>query len=151
MFIGAPHRKYVIADCRPHAKGLLIRFDGTASPEAAGTLRNQAVYVSAANRPVLTAGQYYHHQLLGSEVFDEQGVSLGQLNEILQTGANDVYVVAMDEQRELLLPAIESVILQIDVEARTIRIRMPPGLEPEKAASPMRPTPGRKKRNARRG
>ena len=107
VFVGAGHRSCVIAGSRGHAEGLLIRFEGMDSPEKAGSLRNQPVYVRAANRPALPAGQYYHHQLLGSEVFDDQGVSLGRLNEILQTGANDVYVVVTHEQRELLLPAIE--------------------------------------------
>lgn len=129
VFLGASHVPTVIAACRGHARGLLISFDGIDAPEAAGMYRNEAVWVLAADRPPLPKGQYYHHQLLGCTVEDETRGSLGILAEILVTGANDVYVVKTPGGREVLLPAIADVVLQIDVAKRIIRVRVPEGIE----------------------
>jgi 16S rRNA processing protein RimM len=99
----------------------------------------------------LPAGTFYHHELLGLKIIDDQDVLLGHLNEILLTGANDVYVVQTPEGKELLLPVIDSVVLGIDVVARTIRVRVPSGLITEPPRSnPRRSTTG-KKSNARNG
>jgi 16S rRNA processing protein RimM len=151
VFIGEQHHSGKILDTRQHAHGLLIRFEGVDTPEKAGLLRNEGVYVSAANRPSLPEGTFYHHELLGLKVIDDQDVLLGHLNEILLTGANDVYVVQTPEGKELLLPVIDSVVLGIDVVARTIRVRVPSGLITEPPRSnPRRSTTG-KKSNARNG
>jgi 16S rRNA processing protein RimM len=151
VLVGAAHRARVIASRRPHAQGIILRFEGTDSPEKAGVLRNQPVYISGTNRPPLPAGQYYHHELLGSEVIDGHGTSLGRLSEILQTGANDVYVVMTADQRELLLPGIASVIMQVDVASKTIKVNVPDGLVAEsKPASSKRQDAGRKPNASRR-
>jgi 16S rRNA processing protein RimM len=124
----------VIAARRGHARGLLITFEGVDTPESAGTLRNEPVWVLAADRPPLPDGQYYHHQLLGCTVVDEQGGSIGTLSEILVTGANDVYIIRTAMGRELLLPAIAGVVLHIDIHKRMIQVRVPEGIEVDDAA-----------------
>jgi 16S rRNA processing protein RimM len=108
------------------------------------------VYVSAADRPPLPEGHFYHHELLGLEVVDEDGALLGQLSEILQTGANDVYVVKAAQRGELLLPAIESVVVRIDVAGHRIQVRVPDGLIPESPRSRVKGSPAGKKWNAGR-
>jgi 16S rRNA processing protein RimM len=129
VFLGAAHVPTVIAARRAHARGLLIKFDGVDTPETAGTYRNEPVWVLAADRPSLPAGQYYHHQLLGCSVEDEERGSIGTLAQILVTGANDVYVVQTAAGREVLLPAIAGVVLHIDVQKRAIQVRIPEGIE----------------------
>ncbi len=128
VFIGEQHLPLLIAQTRSHAEGLLIRFEGLDTPEAAARYRNQYVYVRAADRPPLPKGQYYHHELLGCRVVDEREGDLGVLTEILETGANDVYVVRRPDGREVLLPAIASVMLEVQVEARVVRVHLPAGL-----------------------
>lgn len=127
--LGKDHRKLVIESTRPHAEGMLIRFRGIDTPEAARSLRNQSVFVPAADRPSLPDGHYYYHDILGCSVEDEQGHTLGVLLEILRTGANDVYVVQAKAGREILLPAITDVIIGIDITRRLIRVRVPAGIE----------------------
>jgi len=122
-----------IAACRGHARGLLLRFEGIDTPEAAGIYRNEPVWVPAADRPPLPPGQYYHHELLGCQVVDEEQGTIGTLVEILSTGANDVYVVQRISGREVLLPAIASVILETNLNERTIRVHIPPGIEVDDA------------------
>ncbi|RME87351.1 MAG: 16S rRNA processing protein RimM [Anaerolineae bacterium] len=129
VYVGEEHVPLRITGRRSHARGMLIAFDGIKTREQAAALRNQYVYVLAADRPPLPEGEYYHHQLLGLRVFDESGRLLGTLTEILETGANDVYIVRTSQGKELLLPAIEEVILDVDLTRREMRVHLLPGLD----------------------
>jgi 16S rRNA processing protein RimM len=128
VFAGDEHRPLRIRSHRPHARGLLVGFDGMDTPEEVGVLRNMYLYVPAADRPPLPEGEYYHHQLLGLRVVSDEGQELGSLVEILNTGANDIYVIRSPQGREILLPAIESVLLAVDLQQREIRVHLLPGL-----------------------
>ena len=66
--------------------------------------------------------------MIGLDVVDENGNALGKLAEILETGANDVYIVRDEAGKEILLPAIPSVILNVDMEARIIKVHLLEGL-----------------------
>ncbi len=102
--------------------------NGVDTPEDAARYRNQLVYVTAADRPPLPKGQFYVHELIGFDVVDEEENLIGKLTEILQTGANDVYVVTRPDASEVLLPVISSVVLKIDADRRLIRVHLIPGL-----------------------
>jgi len=128
LFAGEEHKPMTLAGARPHAKGMLVKFKGIDTPEAAGQFRNQWVYVKATGLPSLPEGKIYQHELFGFEVVDENDVSLGQLVEIIETGANDVYVVKAADGREILLPAIPSVVLEVDPVRRLMRVHMLEGL-----------------------
>ena len=128
LFIGNEHKPMSLSGARPHAKGMLVKFTGVESSEEAGQLRNQWVYVKASDVPSLPEGKLYQHQLLGFNVQDESGISLGELVEIIETGANDVYVVRNEAGKEILLPAIPSVILETDAERRVMRVHLLEGL-----------------------
>lgn len=128
LFVGDDYEPKVIASRRPHGAAMLVRFRGIKTPEAAGIYRNTWVYVPAANRPALPEGEYYHHQLVGLTVVDENGNPLGVLADILETGANDVYVVKKPDGGELLLPAIPSVILDVDLADRQMKVHLLDGL-----------------------
>lgn len=128
LVIGEDRRPMTLSSVRPHAKGMLVKFNGVETPEAAGQFRNQWVYVKATDVPDLPEGKLYQHELFGFHVIDENGDSLGELVEILETGANNVYVVRDDKGKELLLPAIPSVILELDEERRVMRVHLLEGL-----------------------
>lgn len=66
--------------------------------------------------------------LIDMDVFSDTGERLGILRDVLQTGANDVYVVETDEGKEILLPAIPSCILEVDVDQARMRVHIPEGL-----------------------
>ncbi len=125
VYIGAGHEPAVIERVRAVSRGVLIKFLGTESAEAAARLCKEAVFVTSRDRPELESGQYYHHQLLGIAVFDEAERPLGALTEILQTGANDVYVVQQPSGQELLLPALASVIVSVDLKRRVMHVKVP--------------------------
>jgi len=128
VYVGEQYQPLVIASLRTHAKGLLIRFRGTKTPEDAGLYRNTWVYVPTADRPELPEGEYYHHQLLGLNVVTDEGVELGVLVDIIETGANDVYVVRDADGKEVLLPAIPPVILDVSLVDRQIHVHLIDGL-----------------------
>jgi len=128
LFIGEKRTPMTLAGSRSHAKGLLVKFNGIANPEDAGQLRNQWVYVRATDVPSLPEGKVYQHELFGFKVLDEDGNSLGKLVEIIETGANDVYVVRNETGKDILLPAIPSVILETDPARREVRVHLLDGL-----------------------
>ena len=128
IFVGDEYQPVVLASRRPHAKGLLIRFRGIKTPEDAGLYRNTWVYVPTADRPELPEGEYYHHQLIGLSVVTDDDRELGILAGIVETGANDVYVVRDADGKETLLPVIPSVILDINLVDRQMRVHLLDGL-----------------------
>jgi 16S rRNA processing protein RimM len=128
LFVGEGHRPHTLESTRSRGNGLLVKFRGIDTPEDAGLFRNQWLYVKASEVPPLPEGQIYQHELFGMSVIDEANQPLGTLSEIITTGANDVYVVTRDSGKELLLPAIPSVILDIDAGRRLIRVHLLEGL-----------------------
>ncbi len=122
VFVGMTHQPFKIDTSRDADAFKIIKFTGIESPEEAGLFRNKEIYVSAENLPPLAEGEYYKYQLIGLTVQDEKGANIGVLNEVIFTGANDVYVVIADDGHETLFPAIPSVILSIDMEQKRMTV-----------------------------
>ncbi|NLG72248.1 MAG: ribosome maturation factor RimM [Chloroflexi bacterium] len=131
VYVGEDHRPLRIRSSREHGAALLLSFYGYDSPETVRELTNSMLFVSSADRPALPEGEYYHHELLGMRVLTDDGGELGTLTQILETGANDVYIVARPSGGDVLLPAIDSVILDIDVERGEMRVHLLEGLLPD--------------------
>jgi len=128
LFIGEEYLSMALTSVRSHGSGLLVKFKGIETPEEAGRYRNQWVFIKAQDAPPLPEGQIYQHELFGFKVVDENNDLLGELVEILETGANNVYVVRAESGKEILLPAISSVILDLDVDRRLMRVHLLDGL-----------------------
>lgn len=128
IFAGSEHVPLSIRSLRWNNRLMLLAIKGYSTPEEVGVWRNQWVYVHAEDRPELEDGEYYHHQLLGLRVRAESRDVLGVVTDILETGSNDVLVVKADEGPEILLPMIESVILEVDLQGGEIHVHLLPGL-----------------------
>lgn len=130
IYVGEKKQPLKITRRRPHNDGVLLGFEGITTSEQTARYRAETAYVLAEDRPALPEGEYYHHQILGLTVVDEAGATLGVLTEIIETGANDVYVVQNDAipVREILIPAIKEVLLEVNLEAKTMRVHLLPGL-----------------------
>jgi 16S rRNA processing protein RimM len=114
-----------------HGQGLLVKLLGYDTPESAGRFRNQWVYVKSSEVPPLPEGQHYKYELVGLLVVDDNGNPLGELVEILETGANDVYIVRNKTGGEILLPAIPPVVLNVDMDSRVMTVHLLDGLVDE--------------------
>ena len=112
-------------------KGMVyLRLSGIEGPEAAAELRGRLLAIPESELEPLPEGQYYRFQLIGLAVISTDGEALGHLTEVLSTGANDVYVVR-GEEGELLLPATDEVVREIDLETGHMLVQVLPGLLPQ--------------------
>jgi len=131
LFIGPEHQPHKIKSFRQHNDGLLVAFEGYNSPEEIGVFRNQYAFVSSSDRPALPNGEYYHHELIGLRVVEDNGGFLGNIVAILETGANDVLVVHPEIGSDILLPFIDEVVLEINLFQAEVRVHLLPGLRSE--------------------
>jgi len=127
VYLGEPPHAHPLAGVRIHRSQLIIRLADCHDRASADAFRDQIVQVEAQFAAPLPPGLYYHHQLIGLAVYTEEGEHLGELSEVLETGANDVYVVT-GPQGELLLPVIAEVIRSVDLEAHRLTIHLLAGL-----------------------
>lgn len=128
VYLGEDFHEQTVRSVRPHRDDLLIAFEGITDRDEVGYYRNTMLFMDEGDFPNLPEDEYYLHDLVGMEVVTDTGQSLGELKEILVTGANDVYLVQKGEEREILIPAIEEVVLEIDFDQGTVLVRPLPGL-----------------------
>ena len=129
IYLGENHLPMNLFSCRPHNQGLLIQLDEIINPEQAGQYRLQPIFVSSSvTRKELQSGDYYSDEIIGLSVRDDLDHDLGKVTEIIETGANDVYVVSKPGGRDVLLPAIPDVIRKIDIEKGELTVHILPGL-----------------------
>ncbi|TAK27725.1 MAG: 16S rRNA processing protein RimM [Chloroflexota bacterium] len=124
-----------IESCFPHKGGLVIKLAGVDTPEQADALRGKLLEIPVAEASPLPPGHFYQYQIIGLQVWTEQGRYLGPVREILSTPAQDVYVIDY-QGSEVLIPAVKDIIRQIDLPLRRITIRALPGLLPEESPDP---------------
>lgn len=108
--------------------GVLIKLDAVADRTAAEALRGRVLTVPQSEVEPLPDGAYYQFQIIDMAVWSEEGEYLGKVAEILPSGGTDVYVVRDDGRRDMLLPALADVIVDVDVDACRMTVRPPEGL-----------------------
>ena len=115
---------------RLHKGRALLKIEGCEDRATAQALRGYVVQVPFAEAIPLDEGAYFEHQILGLEVWTSTGELLGEITEIIYTGANEVYVTRSSEPggREILVPAIADVVLEVDLEAGRLVVELPEGL-----------------------
>jgi 16S rRNA processing protein RimM len=112
---------------RWHQDRVLLSFEGCEDRTAAEELRGLLVQIPAEEVMPLPEGEYYAHDLIGLDVLTVEGETLGRVNDILFTGANEVYVV-VGPRGQILLPAITDVVERVDLSAGQIVVRLMDGL-----------------------
>jgi len=119
---------YIVQKLIPHGTDFLLFLDGITTRTVAEKLVGGQIEISRSELPDLEESAYYWHDLIGLHVSTDTGKDIGILQSIIETGSNDVYVIQKGK-KEVLLPAIESVILSIDMVAGQMRVKIPKGLE----------------------
>ncbi len=113
---------------KPYKNYYLFKFKGIESKEAAADYNNAFLQVDDSQLYPLPEGYFYHFQLKGLDVYDTENGSLGKLKEIIETGANDVYVISSVKFGTILIPAIKDVIIDVDLPKNKMWVKLLPGL-----------------------
>ena len=127
LYVGETHDRYEIEHCRVRGTEALLKLKGIDTREAAVAQRYVYVYVPESEAIELPPGEYFVHQIVGLQVHTTAGEHLGTVEEVLSTGANDVYVVP-GPRGEVLIPALKTVIRTIDLASGQLIVELPPGL-----------------------
>lgn len=128
VYVGPNYCQHKIERVRLHQGRILLKLEGYEDRTAAEALRDQTVYIAMEDAVPLEEEEYYHFQIVGMEMATEGGETLGEIVEVLALpGANDVFVVH-GPRGEILIPAIEEVVHEIDFDAMRIVIIPIPGL-----------------------
>lgn len=106
----------------------MIRFESLSNRNDAESLRGRLLTVPLGEVPPLPDGQFYHYQLIDMAVRSDEGEELGHVKEILTAPGNDVYVVGKTGERDLLIPALAEVVLEVDLTSNRMTVRLMEGL-----------------------
>lgn len=121
---------YKVTGIRIHKGAALVSLENIDSPETAGNLIGSLVKTDSQNLPAKEEDEYYWFELLGMRVFTVDGRDLGKITQITPTGANDVLHVE-GAYGEVLLPMIEDVVLEVDLEEEKMTVDPLEGLIPD--------------------
>lgn len=106
---------------------VLLKLRGIDNLAAADSLGRGLIYIPRNERLKLPPDRFYHDQILDLKVYTEDGKYLGIINQILETGSNDVYCV-QGSSRQVLIPGLKSVVKEVDPEQGRMVVQLPPGL-----------------------
>ena len=107
---------------------VILKFKGIDDINDIEKYRGRGLYVSRESAVKLEENEYFIADLIGLAVITDESRDLGKITDVLQTGANDVYCVRMEDERELLIPAIRECILNVDTESGVMKVHLLPGL-----------------------
>ncbi len=136
---GEKYLELDVAQVRFFKKMVILKFKGIDSINDVEKYKGKGLFVTRDQAVKCEKGEYFIADLIGIEVSTEEGTLLGELKDVLQTGANDVYIVKIspdspyaaqvaDKNQELLLPAIRDCVRKVDIEGRKIEVCLMPGL-----------------------
>jgi 16S rRNA processing protein RimM len=133
LVIQAGHieKTYPIQWAKPHGRSMLVSLKGIENRDTADSLVGAGVFIERSALPELEEGSYYWVDIIGLSVVSTDDRYIGRIESIMPTGGNDVYVVKnhdKNDHQEILIPAIESVVLNIDFKNKIMRVDLPEGL-----------------------
>lgn len=121
-------KELTVQEVRYFREFVILKFHEVSGMGEAEELRGAFLWIPRSERPPLPEDRFYIDEILNLEAYDEEGRFLGRVKEVLPTGANDVYVLEGGYYGEILIPALKSVILSIDVSGGRMTVRLPAGL-----------------------
>ena len=122
------HIPVTVASHRLHKGADLIRFLGFDSINDVEKYKGCDILVDYEDLGELEENEFYYYEIIGCQVKTVDGEVLGQVKEILETGANDVWVIERPGLKDVLIPYIEDVVKSVDVENKLITVQMLEGL-----------------------
>ena len=119
---------YKVENARYHKNMVLLKLEGIENPEQAEMLKNAFLEIDREDAIPLEEGTYFIADLIGLEVYTDEGKLLGKVADIYNAGANDIYVVKDELGKQILLPGIDEVIKEVDLDKSKILVHLIPGL-----------------------
>jgi 16S rRNA processing protein RimM len=123
--VGSPRE---VVSARAYRDRLVLKFRGIDDPSAADALRGLEIAAVAEDVPALPSGVYWIDRLIGALVQDAAGRALGRVEDVIETGGADLLIVREPAGGEILVPLAQEIVTEIDLQAGTIRVRLPEGL-----------------------
>lgn len=121
-------KKQKIEYVRIDRNRVTLKFSGVNDRDSVESILNKYILIDRADAVTLPEHSYFISDIIGCEVFEEDGSLLGNITDVLQTGGNDVYIVTDPTGKEILVPALKSVFIKMDIEHKKITARLPEGL-----------------------
>lgn len=118
-----------ITNIKYQKNNIIVKFKEIADINEAEKYKNLVVWADREDLPQLPEGAHYIADLIGLDVVDEDGNLVGKLVDVFNTGANDIYDVKRDGKKNLLLPVIDEVVKDIDLDAKKITVHIMEGLD----------------------
>ena len=125
---GKERRELEIASVKFFKNLVILKFKGIDNINDVEKYKKAPLYVTREDAVPLGENEYFIADLIGLKVVSDEGENLGVLDDVLQTGANDVYVVKCDDGEEILVPAIKDCVKNVDIEGNEITLHLLPGL-----------------------
>ena len=111
--------------CKFFKNMVILKFEGFDNMNDVEKFRKSKILVDREHAVSLEKDEYFVADLLGISVVDENNKIIGELSDVIETGANDVYVIDKENGEEILIPAIKDCILDVNVNERIMRVRLP--------------------------
>ena len=128
--IKGDYKEYDIESVRYQKDIVLLKLKSVDDIDAAEKLKNHYIYIQREDAKDLQEDEYFIADLIGLEVFENETL-VGTLDDVFTAGASDVYVIKRKGKKDLLLPALKSIVKKVDVENKRIDVEIPRGLEDE--------------------
>ncbi|WP_379151241.1 ribosome maturation factor RimM [Paenibacillus sp. sgz5001063] len=129
---GSPKFEVTVEAAREHKGTYIVKLKGYTNINQIEKYKGSLLTVPSDDLVELPENEYYFHQIVGCEVYTDEDDSqpLGKITEILQPGANDVWVVKPAKGQDILIPVINDVVLDVDIQAKKIKVHLMEGLLP---------------------
>jgi len=113
-----------VQSVRYHQQFVLLKFAGLTNRNAVENLRDKLIQIERKDLVPLPEGHYHVFDIIGLSVYNDQEEYLGKVSDVLQTGSNDVYIVEQKDKQPLLIPALKTVVLHIDIAAEKMVVKL---------------------------
>ncbi|WLR43557.1 ribosome maturation factor RimM [Bacillus carboniphilus] len=123
-----PTEEVVVHSYRKHKNFYLLTFEGLNNINQVEPFKGMEIKVTQDQLTPLSKNEYYLHEIIGCEVVSEEGKEIGRIKEVLSPGANDVWVIKTASKKEVLIPYIEEVVKEVNIEEKKITIHEMEGL-----------------------
>jgi 16S rRNA processing protein RimM len=117
------YQAQILTGIQFHGKNVLLKFKHADDRETAKSLNNLEIFLPETEKIALPEDHFFIHDIIGSQVFDEAGQSVGEVKEVIAAGSSDVFVVRSDT-KEVLIPAVAEFVLSVDLKNNRIVVRL---------------------------